>query len=123
MKKLVSSCLMLFLTCSHASAQSDASLTWDVTGIQGLEEITFDASFTTRFISTNGIVTFTNNVSLPITGTCFATNSGGAYCSFFVGGGSLVTLDLEPSLNGTIKEFDINLTQKESGRATLTSIE
>lgn len=107
---------------STASAQSDASLTWSVSGIAGLKEITMDAGFTTRYISVNGVVTYTSGVSLPITGTCFGTQTGGAYCTFFVGGGFLVELALESSLNGTVKSFDSNVALRDSGIATLIEI-
>lgn len=122
MKKIIAAVLLMFPFSGTAVAQSDASITWSVQGVKDIKEITMDAKFTARYVAVNGSVTNTSNISLPITGTCFETNKGGVYCTFFIAGGALVELDLLPSLGGSIRSYDSNMNVRDSGNVTLANI-
>lgn len=122
MKKIIAIFTVMFVFISTAVAQSDASLTWSVQGVQAVKEVSIDADFTSRYIAANGIVTSTDGVSIPVTGTCFGATNGGAYCSFFIGAGGTMILDLQPSLNGTLRTLDNNLVEQDSGNVTLTNL-
>lgn len=121
-KKIIAAFIVMFVFTNTAFSQSDASITWSVSGVAAVKEIEMDVKFTTRYMAVNGSITATNNLSLPVTGTCFTTVGGGVLCNFFTGGGLMMVLDLQPSLSGTVKSFDENQILKDSGILTLTSI-
>lgn len=73
-------------------------------------------------MAVNGVATGIGNESIPITGTCYETVGGGAFCNFFIGGGGMLVLDIQQSLNGTIRTLDVNQTVRDSGLITLPSI-
>ena len=122
MKKIIAVFFTMFAFTGTAIAQSDASLTWSISGVADIAQITMDAEFTSRYIAVNGVVTNTRNISVPVTGTCFGTTTGGAYCTFFIAGGRLIELTLQSSLNGTIRALDSNLIVTDSGTVTLTDL-
>jgi len=95
---------VLFLIPSISFAQSDFSVTWEVTGLTDdlIVEVTYDLDVGTNFISAHGAVIFANGLSQPSTGTCMATAALGIFCNVTINALNAV-IDIGPTLNGTFR--------------------
>ncbi|MDO9520616.1 MAG: hypothetical protein Q7L19_10430 [Pseudohongiella sp.] len=113
---------LLFACASTAGAQSDASITWLVSGLNNVSQLRLDVNFGTRFLASNGVVVQSSGDAVPIAGTCFQTAQGGVFCTFSGQQGSTIILDLQSSLNGTWRTIGISGQTIESGFLTLRDI-
>lgn len=78
MRKAIFAAGLLF--SSAAMAGSDFSVTWDGRAIPLVETIAMDLEIGQNFYQAHGAIDYFNGYSVPITGTCFGTDNGGAYC-------------------------------------------
>ncbi len=108
----------LFLMPLGASAQSDYTAKWMVSGllIEKIVSIEYDLDFGSTHIAAHGSVTSQSGASLPSTGTCFETD-GGATCNMSFGSRTII-LDIAANLSGTIKVFSPDGSLQESGSLT-----
>ena len=108
MKNLIGA-LLLVIT-AQASAQSDFSVTWDITGLDVFGEIgdsiTLDLDVGTRYISAHGVLTYTDNLSTNITGTCFISVSDDIFCNLTLASLNIVIDVGGAAVGGLIKVFD-----------------
>ena len=122
MKNIIAISIAMITLSGSAVAQSDASLTWSVSGLDNVKELRLDVDFGTRFLPSNGVIIKLNNDAVPIDGTCFETSTGGVFCKFSVEQGSTGILELQPSLNGTWRTMGVNGQIIETGSVTLMDI-
>lgn len=122
MKNIIAIITATFAFMSTAGAQSDASLTWSVSGIDNVDEIRLDVDFGTRFIPSNGVILQSNGDGVPIAGTCFENAQGGVFCTFSIQAGSTLILNLQSTLNGTLRTLGVSGQTLETGSLTLTDI-
>ena len=122
MKKLIVMAVLL-IVYSGAYAQSDYSVTWQLTGLPNVNSITVDLNIGTNFVPANGGLSLGNGLTAPVTGTCFITAPGGIFCSFVMTQGLSGILEIGSNLNGTWKTFNVLNQITESGVAILDGIE
>lgn len=126
MNKIIAVGIAMITFSGTAIAQSDASLTWSISGIDGLQELRLDVDFGTRFLPSNGVLIEQLNdqtiQAVPIAGTCFVTNTEGVFCTFSYQQGDTGVLDLQSSLNGTWRTVGVNGAITETGSVTLVDV-
>lgn len=98
MKRLL---LAGLLVAGSAAADTDFSVTWDGRAIPLVQTIAIDLEIGKSFWQANGAIDYLNGYSVPITGTCFGTENGGAYC----------VLNMPQGLSGhaMVNPFDLSL--------------
>lgn len=116
--------LSLLLFPLATLAQSELTAVWDVTGLEvsNVASVEFDVHLGSNYYALHGAFTSVNNVSMPSTGTCFVTSSGGVACNVTMGSQNSV-LDIDPDLNGTITVFDALGELLETGSLTFRAQE
>lgn len=114
--------ILTLITCcalsSTALAKSDYNVKWSVSGIQDVNELSLDINAGTEFLTANGSVVLSNGNSIPVVGTCLFTLAGGVFCSFSYQQGKTITLDLEPTIDGTWRTRDLSGHVIQSGTLT-----
>lgn len=124
MKKLTLTLLVVFAVFPlNSIAQSDYSVTWDLSGLEGVSQVTVDMNVGTVFLTANGGILLENGLTIAVTGTCFFTAQGGVLCTFVLPGGSTAQLDVGANLSGVWKEFDVNNFLLDSGPAVFVSVQ
>jgi len=124
MQKLL---LVLLLMGSSASyAQSDYSVTLDITGLSStgngtVDILELDLDLGSKFIALHGAITYTNGDSSLATGTCRSTTEGGVVCNFLIDQNSY-TLELDPDLSGDISFKRTDGTTADSGTAVVIAV-
>lgn len=99
---------VIIIFSDTAKAQSDASVTWTVSGFPNVSEISLDVSYTSRYLEANGIVALEDGTAISVAGTCFFTAIGGAHCSFLSTPGFMLVFIVDASLNGVLNEYNTN---------------
>lgn len=122
MNKLIIGAFLLLLPIG-VFAQSDYSLTWEITGAGDVVDIQVDFDIGTNFISAHGAIDFDDGLSIPATGTCFFSLEGGVFCNFNISEGLTGVLDLGDNLNGVWSTIDVLGEIMESGTAILSDVE
>jgi len=122
MKRKLVILTIMFAFISSSYGQSDASLSWSVSGINNVDQLKLDINFGNRYLASNGVVVQSNGNAVPLSGTCFETAQGGAFCTFSAQQGSTLVLDLQSSLNGTLRTINVNGQAIETGSLTLVEI-
>lgn len=102
--------IFAILISSVGYAQSDFSVTWDVTGLQdGSDDIisvTYDIDLGTQYVSAHGAVNLSTGLSVPSTGTCFISSTDNVFCNLSFGT-QIIVLDIGgDALSGTIRKAD-----------------
>lgn len=122
MKKFIATITLVFVFINASYAQSDYSLTWSVSGIDNVDKFEMDINFGNRYLAANGAVVHSNGNSVPLSGTCFQTAQAGVFCTFSFQQGSTLVLDLQSSLNGTLRNINVTGQAIETGFLRLVNI-
>ena len=101
-------CILASLLSTTGHAAADYTVTWNLPVLTsvGMQpkynvKLVFDLNLGTELVAANGGARYANGNTVPITGTCFVTQSGGVYCAFPLGLGALGLLEVGSNLNGT----------------------
>lgn len=105
--KYLSLFAILFFPIQALSADYAIDFDLDSIVVEGdtFTSLKLDLDLTGRYISANGIVSMSSGLSVPVTGSCFGTDTGGALC-VVQALNYAVALTLDAELNGTIQVRD-----------------
>jgi len=115
--------LILSLTVLEASAQSDYTVSWTISGIlqSGIVKVEYDFDLGTSFVSAHGVVVDFRGSKRPSTGSCYVTEDNGVFCEMTIASGGFI-LDLDENLNGDIRILNGSGFVTGTGLATVSEI-